>query len=283
MTICVSLKVHDGLIFAADSASSLVGMNAQGEPVVLNVWQHGNKVFNLYKGKPLAAMTCGMGHLGPASISNLAKDFRREITKGIGGPAIDPENYTVKEIAERARAFFEARYLAMDPAPPQPHSFEFWLGGYGAGCDHAEVWKVVIANGAVPEPELVADKHEDGHLSWGGQPKPIYRLIMGFDDQLGEVLMSAGLPPDSVGPLLEHVTQRTQTPLVHPAMPMQDAINLADFLVDVSKRYFSFLPGADVVGGETDIALVTKHEGFKWIRRKHHYSPALNPRETDHV
>jgi hypothetical protein len=66
-------------------------------------------------------------------------------------------------------------------------------------------------------------------------------------------------------------------------MPVQDAINLADFLVDVTKRYFAFLPGADIVGGETDIATVTKYEGFKWIRRKHYYPASLNPMETGHA
>ena len=66
-------------------------------------------------------------------------------------------------------------------------------------------------------------------------------------------------------------------------MPVQDAIDLADFLVDLAKGYSAFLPGANVVGGDTDIATVTKHEGFKWIRRKHYYPAHLNPRETDHV
>ncbi len=59
-------------------------------------------------------------------------------------------------------------------------------------------------------------------------------------------------------------------------MPVQDAINLAEYLVDVTKKYFAFLPGADIVAGDTDIATVTKHEGFKWIRRKHYYSPQFN-------
>ena len=59
-----------------------------------------------------------------------------------------------------------------------------------------------------------------------------------------------------------------QTPLVNTSMPVQDAIDLAEFLVDMTKRYVAFLPGADTVGGETDIATVTKYEGFRWIRRQ---------------
>lgn len=283
MTVCVSVKVHDCLVFAADSASSLMGVTAEGQPLVFNVYQHGNKVFNLYKGKPIAAMTCGMGHMGQASIANLAKDFRRIITKGIGGDTINPDTYTIKEVVDRAQAFFSEKYHEIEPPLANPHGFEFWIGGYGANCDLAEVWKITIVNGEVNDPELVVDETTPSYVAWGGQPRPIERLILGYDPEIAQVLLDAGLPTEAVGPVLEQIRQQLQTPLVEPAMPVGDAIALADFLVDLTKRYFAFLPGADSVGGATDIATVTKHEGFKWISRKHYYRPDLNPRETDHV
>ncbi|MBB6124062.1 hypothetical protein [Sphingobium subterraneum] len=283
MTVCVSVKVHDCLVFAADSASSLVGTDAAGQPKVYNVYDHGNKVFNLYKGKPIAAMTCGMGHIGSASIGNLAKDFRRIITTGIGGNAIDPDNYTIEELAIRAKEFFGQRFTAIQPPPANPNLLEFWVGGYGSNCDNAELWKLTLQNSVMLDPELVADKDQDGHIAWGGQPQAIDRLILGYDRAMGDALIAAGLPQATVEPLLDQVRQRLQTPLVHSAMPVQDAINLADFMVDLTKRYFRFLPEADIVGGATDIATVTKHEGFKWIRRKHYYPVELNPTETDHV
>ena len=52
-------------------------------------------------------------------------------------------------------------------------------------------------------------------------------------------------------------------------MRVQDAIDFADILVDMTKRYCAFLPRADIVGGSTDIATTAKHKSFKWIRRKH--------------
>jgi len=282
MTVCVSVKVHDCLIFAADSASSLMGQSPDGEPVVLNVWAHGNKVFNLYKSKPIAAMTCGMGHMGPASISNLAKDLRSKLV-GEEGFKLDPATYTMKEVAEKSEAFFKERYGKIDPAPAGPHGFEFWVGGYGAHCDNAEIWKISLQSGEWLPLELVAGQEQDGHVSWGGQPQAINRLLLGYDPALADALVDFGLPEEITRPLFEQLQARLATPLVHPAMPIQDAINLTSFLVDLTKRYFAFLPGADVVGGATDIATVTKHEGFKWIKRKHHYDAALNPRETDHV
>jgi hypothetical protein len=65
-------------------------------------------------------------------------------------------------------------------------------------------------------------------------------------------------------------------------MPIQDAIDLARFLVDASIKFSRFVPGPQVVGGPVEIAAITKHEGFKWINRKHYYEQNLN-REPSHV
>jgi hypothetical protein len=51
-------------------------------------------------------------------------------------------------------------------------------------------------------------------------------------------------------------------------MPIQDAINLARFLVETTigfVRFAVFLPKS--VGGAVQIAAITKHEGFRWVQR----------------
>jgi hypothetical protein len=282
VTVCVGIKVHDCIVFAADSASSLIGINEDGSSAVINVWRHGTKVFNLHKCLPIAAMTCGMGHIGPASISTLAKDLRKSLTKE-DGVALATENYSIQEVVDKAHAFFAARYNELAEKPANPHIFEFWIGGIGSDGLRGEAWKLAIQDGHILDPMLVASQDDDDRIFWGGQPGVINRLLLGFDEKLFEVLAETGSDADSQAAFVEELRARASTPLVHAAMPVQDAIALADFLVDVTKRYFAFLPGADVVGGDTDVATVTKHEGFKWIRRKHYYSPSLNPRETDHV
>jgi hypothetical protein len=120
-------------------------------------------------------------------------------------------------------------------------------------------------------------------LNWGGQPDPINRLLIGFAQSTGAALLEAGVAPEQLPNLLSVIQAKTQAPLVVPAMPIQDAIELADFLVDMTKKFFRFYPGADVVGGETDIAVVTRHEKFKWVKRKHYYPADLNPTELDHA
>ena len=66
-------------------------------------------------------------------------------------------------------------------------------------------------------------------------------------------------------------------PLIQPAMPLQDAIDLVKYMADVTIGFVRFIPGPPTVAEPTDVAAITKHEGFRWVRRKHYYSPALNP------
>ena len=100
MTVCVAVRAHDSMVFAADSASTLEGRTATGEAIVVNVYKHGDKIFNLYKGLPIVAMTCGMGHIGNRAISSLAKDVRVRLTEGGRGWKINPASYSIDEIAD---------------------------------------------------------------------------------------------------------------------------------------------------------------------------------------
>ena len=67
-------------------------------------------------------------------------------------------------------------------------------------------------------------------------------------------------------------------PVVHPTMPIQDAIDLVHFLIDTTCGYVRFAPGPATVAQPIDSAAITRHEGFRWVRRKHYFSAALNHR-----
>ena len=61
MTIAVSVRVNDGVVLAADSATTLIGPGSPDGGRVLNVYNNANKVFNLLKGAPIGLMTWGLG------------------------------------------------------------------------------------------------------------------------------------------------------------------------------------------------------------------------------
>lgn len=270
------------MVFAADSASTLEGRKANGETVVLNVYRHGDKIFNLFKGLPVVAMTCGMGHIGDRAISSLAKDLRQRLLTGGKGWAIKANAFTIEEIADRARRFFyEERYRNLNPSPPAPHLFEFWIGGYSSGSEVHDLRKLTISHEGCKLEQL--DAEGSCGIRWGGQPEAITRLVKGFSPGLGDALIANGMQPQDASKIDLFAKTQFEVNLAQPSMPVQDAIDLADFLVETTKGFFRFKLGADTVGGDSDIAVVTRHEGFKWIKRKHYYSPHLNPLETDHA
>ena len=75
MTIVVTVKVTDGIVLAADSATSFT--DAKGN--VAKVYNNANKIFNLVKVWPIGAMTYGAGGIGASSISTLSKNLRKRL------------------------------------------------------------------------------------------------------------------------------------------------------------------------------------------------------------
>ncbi|MBN9051782.1 MAG: hypothetical protein J0H78_20175 [Rhizobiales bacterium] len=267
-------------MFAADSAVTLsYGSDEKGAEIV-NVLPHGNKVFNLHRDLPICAMTCGLGNIGAESISSLAKDLRILLMDTDSEFGLDPETYTIEQVAKNTRAFlFEQKYNVLESKPQSDLSF--YVGGYSSGSGAPEIWLVTINAhaGSSPEPQRLS---EGGGLVWGGQPEAINRLVSGIGINHAAVLRNAGLDDPVVQRVSDALAAGMQMPFLHAAMPVQDAIEFADFLVETTKRFVRFLPGADTVGGDTDIAVVTKHEGFKWARRKHFFSASLNPTEVSY-
>ncbi|MEV4809638.1 hypothetical protein [Micromonospora avicenniae] len=276
MTIAVSLKVNDGIVLGADSASTLVGLDPAGQAHVLNVYKNANKVFNLRKGAPIGAVTWGTGAFGNASIETLVKDFRTQLA-----PDFDPADYAVEEIAKRFRKFmFDDHFAPAFKDVKGNQGDEIYTGfivaGYSSGAKMAEEYQIDMRPGDCPEPRLVRPIDESGMI-WNGQPEAIARLVLGHSGGLPDALVRLGVDPTQVPMAVTEIQNQLLVPFVQPGMPFQDAIDLAEFLIDVTAKFVRFTPGADTVGGPVDIAGITKHEGFKWIKRKHYYGKDLNP------
>ena len=286
MTIAVSLKVNDGVVLAADSAST---MTVDGGDVI-NVYNNANKVFNLYKGLPIGLATWGLGALGGLSISILAKDLRRRFSGDDPNHAdwkIDPENYELADVAARVADFFYDEHYqpaveattGEEPGEP-PTGMGFFIAGYSSANHHPEEFILELSPAGSDGPRPMGEIGGHG-VAWSGQIDAINRLVNGYSTGLGDVLIDDfGLDPDDLTTALETVGGRLGAPLVVPGMPFQDAIDLAEWLVSVAIGYARFMPGWPNVGGPIETAAISKHEGFKWIRRKHYYEARLNPPEA---
>lgn len=282
MSIGILINVHDGIVLAADSASTLTLMqtgpvqNQQG-PVAINVYNNANKIANLYKGQPIGCVAYGSGSIGSASISTLLKDFRERLTHGMEN-GFSIHSYTMEDVAKRLSDFLMRHVQQLGPNEPKP-TLGIMVSGYSAGKSLGEGWLLAIENGVAKKPHLLRPEGDVG-ITWGGEGESIARLVLGFSQGLPQVLASLIKPPPSPTDL-EQLTallrNKLQAPLVFAPMPIQDAIDLAEWLVHTASMFSRFIPGASSVGGPIESAAITKHEGFKWIRRKHYYDKEFNP------
>lgn len=285
MTIALSVKVHDGVVLASDSASTLQAV-MDGQVGVLDVYNNANKIVNLHKRLPLGVVTWGAGAIGPRSLTTIFKDFRSMLTGKRPGPGgedwkLDRHSYTVKEVAEHLRTYIhEHLYMHAFNDWPEPPFLGFLVAGYSSDSGLAEEYQVDMQGETCPEPQLVRPLDVCG-LTANGQPGPISRLVFGVDPALPGVFQDAlGVPLPQAMDATRVIQERVQYSILQDAMPIQDAIDLAAFLVDLTIKTIRFKPGPATVGGPVEVAAITKHEGFKWIQRKHYYDESLNRRAT---
>ena len=276
MTIAMSMKVNDGIVLAADSASTIMAQTPHGVGVI-NIYDKANKIFNLRKGLPIGAITWGSGSIGHASISTLVKDFRKLITLDEEWK-IEINNYTIEDVANKFKKFiFDINYVNEFQSWKDKPNLGFMIVGYSSGETLAEEWKIDILNGQCKGPYLLRKREKVG-ITWNGEPEAITRLYLGFGTAMPRILKESGLEDNKIDEIMQLCRTKLTVPMVTPPMPIQDAIDLAEFLVETTVKFSKFAPGAPTVGGPIEIAAITKHEGFKWIKRKHYFDVKLNPK-----
>lgn len=253
---------------------------ADGRHEIVNIYDNANKIFNLCKGLAIGAVTAGAGSIGHSSIATLAKDMRARFSGDDSAHPdwkLDPKTFTIEAVANRAREFlFEEKWRAIHGAATDIDDLHFWVFGYSADAPLSELWKITVHKGACEAPVLARAQQTTG-IDWAGQPEAISRLLLGFSSKLGEKMREVGKSEVEIQNLLSVLRAWLEVPLYADPMPIMDAISLAEFLVYTTVMYSKFDAGAATVGGPIEIAAITRHENFKWVKRKHYFTPQLNP------
>ncbi len=119
MIICISIKVPDGLVLAADSMSSYTVLNpaTQGWDVVQS-YSYAHKVVQIGSGS-LGVLVWGAGSLQRRSMQNLIEEF-----------ASNHATTTVEAAANSLTTFMKQAYEQDYPDPQKRPILGFLVGGY---------------------------------------------------------------------------------------------------------------------------------------------------------
>ena len=265
MTVIVSVKINDGIVMASDSASTFT--NTQ-------VYDHAEKIVNLVKGLPIGVMATGDGGIGSESLTTLLKDLGKRLADKQDSMYLDPSSYTMADVAGRVHQF-----LFAEKSIPSGGAANILLRvcGYSAGRPLPEVWQVQL-QGAISYQLLLVHAETNFGINWDGQYDALNRLVLGVPTDLEEWATDWGMHQTDAHNLGGAIRQRAQETLAIPTMPIQDAIDLARYLVEVTMGFIKFSIGKQpkTVGGTIEIAAITKHEGFRWVQRQQFYPAGIN-------
>jgi hypothetical protein len=62
------------------------------------------------------------------------------------------------------------------------------------------------------------------------------------------------------------------------SLPKDELAAMAEALVNLTKFRRRVTTARETVGGPIDVAVITKGDGFVWVKRKHYFEPEYNPR-----
>lgn len=263
LTIAIAMKVSDGIVLAADSATTLtVGERPQ-------IYDNANKIVNLHKKLPVGVMTWGAGGVGGLAMSTLFKDFRARWTDDDGSK---PAGWSVEQAANDLADFLYTEKANGNVIGPGGSLVVGWNDDVDSACGY------VLDNEAQQVQQMI-DEQEPMSLLGFGQPDIILRVLQGFSPGMAGVLVNRfGVDPTDVPDALDQMRDDLGLGVMSPAMPIQDALDLAEALAEMSKTISRFALFEDqTVGGPVELAAITKHEGFKWVKRKYYYDRSLNP------
>lgn len=258
MTLVVSLRVPDGVVLAADSLQTTKGTykpnlrnikgkdSKTGEEINLDNLElpqitlptstssYAQKLFPFNQKFGVAAF--GTNIINKRTIYNHIKTLEVNLEKDI---------YSVKDAAERIKEYFDQQLIedlslsnkTKNDLPKDRIILGFQVVGYESKKDiTGQTLEVLIKK----ESEI----------------KPIGDIgsTVSGDTNVASKLWEIG----------DETDQKTN----YGSFSLKDAIDYAEFLINTTSSFQRFANMIPTVGGAVDIALITNHSNFKWIKYK---------------
>ncbi|MCD6282622.1 hypothetical protein J7J84_03315 [bacterium] len=265
MSICVSVRVAEGLVLAADSANVLLGILGpeQKTPSIIQTFEYANKVCQIGN-LPIGVMTWGNAAIEDRTVQSLIMECEYECED-----MLKKRDYSVRTVAEKLLTFIRKRYAKAYPGTPEEQTppLGILVGGYSYRQFYSELYTYTFPSSK--DMEAVRPDKADGSPSfgtnWFGSGEALTRLIKGFDPQVLDDLAHHGIDRDTIETWAGKAAG--ELPLIFDGMPLQDAIDFANFAVQVTIGVCRFRVGPPVCGGDVDIAVITPGK-FHWAQRK---------------
>lgn len=128
--------------------------------------------------------------------------------------------------------------------------------------------------------DILSKTFSDSMITFRSQVSALVRSIKGLET------LADGIDKIDPNPSANAFTQNSQVqfrqnytmPLLNTInnMGIEDMANVAESFVSLTSLVRRMSPGEETVGGPVDVAVISKGDGFIWIKRKHYFKAELN-------
>lgn len=273
MSIAIVVSVSEGLVLGADSAATLSGRanTPKGtEEGVLKTFFNARKLLQVGD-LPIGVLTWGIGQIGSRTIESLIREWEHKqhwLTNKDYKEHHDSNTITVKKCAEELLDFLKKAYENSEvmhlPENERP-ILGIVVAGYSEGEFFPEIWRFIIpVENQISNQRPNQNNQPNFGASWFGLTDAVIRLHWGRDDAIIKILSDKfNVSEAEVLSLLAPA----QYPVPFAVMPLQDAIEYAYYMINVTIGRYRFVIGPELCGGPIEIAAITPN-GFNWISRK---------------
>ena len=217
-------------------------MDEEGNNSAAHVYFNADKIFNLIKGYSVGCMTWGDGSIGNASIASIAKDFRENYYKK-NKNKLKTHGIEIGSIANSFKKFIEKKIESSDRCI---ELIGFIIAAYSKNKNDSEIFLLEFMKEDSKGSEQI-NKEQTVGINWFGEVEYTSRLLLGISTLIPQVLLDNDFDETSSKRIMNLFTEHLQLPIGNPAMPIQDAIDFTDFLVDFNCKMSKFMPGAQII------------------------------------
>jgi len=247
-------------VLAADSRVTLEAQR-QGAPTLLVNFDNATKLLSFSKPdgphRYVGTVTYGQAAIGLRTANSFVPEFEEGLPRG---------RLKIEDFAKRLSDFFMKQWQAGMPADYAGPSMTFVVGGFNEGEPYGRVYLIEIPNSLSPTEQH--GKPGEFGITWGGQREFVDRLLRGYDPRLPELVKNAlHLEPAQMSEVM-NALQPLQMSTPVQMLALQDCVNLAIFFIHTTIEAQELSVGVRGVGGEIDVATVTRRDGLQFVQQK---------------
>jgi len=254
MTIVACVKVYDGLVLGADSATQIMGQDDKGNSTFLKSYPNAQKLFQVQE-LPIGVLTYGLGNLGKKSIETLLRDFDRE------NPIPGTSEFNVLDVTNKLYAFFKNAYdkcFASITDQTRKPILGIYVAGYSHLSTEGEEWEFVLPQHT--QPVKVRELDAFGS-SWRGISIPFSRLYFGIDPRARKDLTDLGVTEEA----LNNIQNKYTTGVIYDGMPVKAAIEFVKFILRTTIGVATFEIGNASCSEPICLAVIRQKGTFEFL------------------